>query len=407
MRFFGKDRRQRALDEIAVVCERAAAGDLGVRVVDTESHGELAPILQSLNRLLDRTEAFIREATASLTYASEGKFFRTFMLRGMLGEFRRGAQVINTARSSMQAKAEATARLEAEMAEQRAEMEARARAERQQLADQFEREVMSIVSAVQSSAGTLLSNADTMASEVRAVHEKTSSVAAAARQSSANTQAVASAAEELNASVVEIGHQVRDSRAASQSVADEVARASAAVQELAVANAKIDEVVEFIKSVAFQTNLLALNASVEAARAGEAGKGFAVVAQEVRNLAQKTAEAAKSIADQIAAIQHASENTISAIDVIKGHADTLNQRVGTIADSVGEQADATAHISNNIHEAAAGIESVSDHVQEISEAAATPGEAAASVSNAANSLNEQAAQLGRQVGDFLGYIRKL
>jgi methyl-accepting chemotaxis protein len=396
MRFFGKDRRQRALDEIAVVCERAAAGDLGVRVVDTESHGELAPILQSLNRLLDRTEAFIREATASLTYASEGKFFRTFMLRGMLGEFRRGAQVINTARSSMQAKAEATARLEAEMAEQRAEMEARARAERQQLADQFEREVMSIVSAVQSSAGTLLSNADTMASEVRAVHEKTSSVAAAARQSSANTQAVASAAEELNASVVEIGHQVRDSRAASQSVADEVARASAAVQELAVAN-----------SVAFQTNLLALNASVEAARAGEAGKGFAVVAQEVRNLAQKTAEAAKSIADQIAAIQHASENTISAIDVIKGHADTLNQRVGTIADSVGEQADATAHISNNIHEAAAGIESVSDHVQEISEAAATTGEAAASVSNAANSLNEQAAQLGRQVGDFLGYIRKL
>lgn len=407
MSFFGKDRRQRALDEIATVCERAAAGDLGVRIVDTESHADLAPILQSLNRLLDRTEAFIREAGASLTYAAEGRYFRRFLLRGMLGEFRRGAEVINTARAAMQAKAENATRLEEEMVEQRAAMEAKARAERQRLADQFEREVMSIVAAVQASAEALNGNASTMAAEIEAVHEKASSVATAARQSSANAQAVASAAEQLNASVAEIGRQVTESRGASQAVADEVARAGAAVQELAVANGKIDEVVEFIKSVAFQTNLLALNASVEAARAGEAGKGFAVVAQEVRNLAQKTAEAAKSIAEQIAAIQSASDNTIAAIEVIKTHAGILNERVGVIAESVREQTGATADISNNIHEAASGIESVSQNVHEITDAAATGGEVASQVSTAASSLNDQADQLGRQVGDFLGHIRKL
>ncbi|MFN4276066.1 MAG: methyl-accepting chemotaxis protein [Ferrovibrio sp.] len=407
MALFGKDRRQKVLDELSTVCDKAAAGDLSVRVVDTQSHGDLAPVLQSLNRLLDRTDAFIRESGASLTYAAEGKFFRPFLLRGMPGDFRRGAQVINNAREAMHQKALAAAALEKQVAEQRAAMEAQARSERQQLADQFERDVMSIVGAVQGSAGTLHTNAATMAGEIQDVHAKADSVSQSAGNATHNAQAVAAAAEQLSASVSEIDRQVRDSRVASEAVKEEVSRASLAVQELATANRKIDEVVEFIKSVAFQTNLLALNASVEAARAGEAGKGFAVVAQEVRNLAQKTAEAAKSIADQIAAIQHASDKTVAAIEIIKSQSETLNERVGLMSDSVQEQASATANISNNIQDAAAGIESVSSNVHEISTAAGTAGEAADQVSSAVNSLNGQASQLGTQVRNFLGYIRSL
>lgn len=126
MALFGKDRRQKVLDELASVCDKAAAGDLSVRVVDTQSHGDLAPVLQSLNRLLDRTDAFIRESGASLTYAAEGKFYRPFLLRGMPGDFRRGAQVINNARDSMHQKAEAATTLEKQVAEQRGEAERRA-----------------------------------------------------------------------------------------------------------------------------------------------------------------------------------------------------------------------------------------------------------------------------------------
>src|SRR3546814_20394292 len=92
-----------------------------------------------------------------------------------------------------------------------------------------------------------------------------------------------------------------------------------------------------MKGVAFQTNQRALNASVEAARAGEAGKGFAVVAQEVRNLAQKTAEAARSIADQIGEIKQASGHTIDSIHAIRGEADGLNERVAAIPESVQEK----------------------------------------------------------------------
>lgn len=407
MSFFAGSRQRAALETIATVCERAAAGDLSARVTDTESHGELAPVMHGLNRLLDRTDAFIREAGASLTYAAEGKYYRTFLLRGMPGDFRRGAEVINTARGAMQAKAEAAARLEREVTEQREAMEARARNERGQLADQFERDVMSVVGSVETAVAALQENAATMAGEIRAVHEQSATISQAADQAAANAQAVASAAEELNASVAEIDRQVRDSRGASTAVTEEVARAGDAVQQLAAANRKIDEVVEFIKAVAFQTNLLSLNASVEAARAGEAGKGFAVVATEVRSLAQKTAEAAKSIADQIGAIQRASDNTIAAIDVIRSQAATLDERIGVIADSVREQAGATADISSNIQDAAAGIESVSASMRDISTAAGVAGNAANEVGAASDGLKGQSAQLGDQVRRFLAYIRAL
>ncbi|MFN3399650.1 MAG: methyl-accepting chemotaxis protein [Ferrovibrio sp.] len=407
MSLFGPSQRQKALETLSNVCDRAASGDLSVRITNTADYGAEAPMLRSLNRLLDRTDAFIREAGASLTNAAEGKYYRAFLLRGMVGEFRRGAEVINTARAAMQAKAEAAAALESQMAEQRIAMEQKARAERAGLADQFERDVTSVMDAVEVATQALQDNAATMAGEVGAVRDQAVAVSQAAEQAAANAQAVASAAEELNASVTEIDRQVRDSRGASSAVTQEVARADQAVQQLAMANRKIDEVVEFIKTVAFQTNLLALNASVEAARAGEAGKGFAVVATEVRNLAQKTAEAAKSIADQISAIQRASDHTIAAIGVIREQAATLDERIGQIAGSVQEQADATAHINDNIQDAAASIESVSASMRDISEAAGAAGQAADIVGQAVEGLNGQTSRLGGQVRSFLGYIRAL
>ena len=407
MTFFAGSRQRAALATITAVCERAAAGDLDVRVTDTESHGELAPAMHALNRLLDRTEAFIRESGAALTYAAEGRFFRSFLLRGMPGEFRRGAQVINTAREAMHQKAEMAAALEKQIAAERTAMEAKAREDRGRLADQFEQEVMGIVAAVQTAAQGLQGNATTMAGEIQAVHANAESVSTAANQSVSNAQAVAAAAEQLNASIDEIRRQAASSRTASTQVAAEAERASATVAELAQANRRIDEVIDFIRSVAFQTNLLSLNASVEAARAGEAGKGFAVVAQEVRNLAQKTAEAAKSIADQISAIQRASDNTATAIAAIGKQAETLNGQVGSIAEAVTEQADATADISSNINEAAAGIEGVSGSIHEISDAAGTAGTAAGGVSMAATALNDQAAALDAQVRGFLRHIRAM
>ncbi|MFT6581037.1 MAG: hypothetical protein ACJAU6_001468 [Alphaproteobacteria bacterium] len=77
------------------ICERTAQGDLEARATEIEQYGENGALLHAINRLLDLTDAFVRESGASLKAANEGRFHRAFLERGMRGDFQRGARTIN------------------------------------------------------------------------------------------------------------------------------------------------------------------------------------------------------------------------------------------------------------------------------------------------------------------------
>ena len=156
---------------------------------------------------------------------------------------------------------------------------------------------------------------------------------------------------------------------------------------------KIADIIGVIDGIAFQTNILALNAAVEAARAGEQGRGFAVVASEVRNLAQRSAAAAKEIKELIS-------DSTSKVDAGTQLVDQAGRTMDEIVASVKRVTDIMSEIAAASHEQSTGIEEVGNAVSQMDEVtqqnAALVEEAAA----AAESLEEQANKLVNALSVF-------
>jgi methyl-accepting chemotaxis protein len=249
---------------------------------------------------------------------------------------------------------------------------------------------------------------------VSAVRSSTDTIATASAQIAAGnlnlssrTEAQAGSLEETASSMEELTSIVKtnadNARQARQfvvSAADHASRGGEVVTEVVStmgaikqSSGKIVEIIGVIDSIAFQTNILALNAAVEAARAGEQGRGFAVVAAEVRNLAQRSAGAAKEIKALI-------EDSVAKVDAGGRLVDQAGSTMSDIVGSVNKVAALMNEFAAASAEQSAGIEQVNIAIVEMDQStqqnAALVEEAAA----AAASLEEQAHQLSDAVGVF-------
>ncbi|MBR1192079.1 HAMP domain-containing protein [Bradyrhizobium sp. AUGA SZCCT0240] len=273
------------------------------------------------------------------------------------------------------------------------------------LADQFESAVGEIVEAVSSASTELEASAVTLTATAERSQELTTTVAAASGQASANVQSVASATEELSSSVTEISRQVQESARIANEAVDQARVTNDRVGELSKAAGRIGDVVDLINTIAGQTNLLALNATIEAARAGDAGRGFAVVASEVKALAEQTAKATGEISQQIAGIQGATEESVTAIKEISCTIERLSEISSTIAAAVEEQGAATQEISRNVQQAAQGTQQVSANITDVQRGAGETGSASSQVLSAAQMLSGDSNRLKVEVSKFLSSVR--
>ncbi len=270
---------------------------------------------------------------------------------------------------------------------------------------EFDAGVSSIIEAVAAAASKMQMTASTMSSTAEQTSTQAATVSTAARQAAVNVQTVAAASEELASSIGEIGRQVGQSSQVAASASDQSKRTNDIVQGLAQSAQRIGEVVSLINDISSQTNLLALNATIEAARAGEAGKGFAVVAGEVKALANQTGKATDEIAQQIAAVQAATQEAVRAIQGIGATISEINEISTTIASAVEEQGAATKEIARNVQHAASGTHDVTENIDGVSEAAVSTGHAANDVLNAATELSRLSGNLRTVVETFLGTVR--
>jgi methyl-accepting chemotaxis protein len=219
-------------------------------------------------------------------------------------------------------------------------------------------------------------------------------------QQAASLEETASSMEELTSTVrnnADNAQQANQLAASARSTAEHggevVSSAVQAMNAINTASSKIAEIIGVIDEIAFQTNLLALNASVEAARAGEQGRGFAVVATEVRNLAGRSATAAKEIKELI---QDSVHKVKSGAELVNESGETLEQ----IVTSVKKVGDIISEIAAASQEQSSGIDQVNLAVTSMDEVTQQNAALAEQTSAAAASMNEKAQQLDSLVRFF-------
>jgi methyl-accepting chemotaxis protein len=252
--------------------------------------------------------------------------------------------------------------------------------------------------------GAMRSGSDQVTAAAGQVATASQEMAAGASAQAASLEEASAALEELSRKTGENAESSDRSSTVARDVLHKVRNSSDAMQRMAgtieqikTSSDETSKIIKTIDEIAFQTNLLALNAAVEAARAGDAGKGFAVVAEEVRNLAQRSAEAAKDTSGMIDQAQKYATDGVTEVEgvvamlqeVVSGVTD-FESIMSTVADASREQRDSVGEITSSIAQ-----------VDQVTQASAASSEETASASE---ELSAQATDFKALVGDLVAIM---
>ena len=250
----------------------------------------------------------------------------------------------------------------------------------------------------------LNSSADQVAAAADQVSSAGQDLAQGASEQASSLEETSASLEEMNSMTKQNAENAYNADAMSKTAAAATGGGVKAMDKMSEAISKIKDssdqtakIIKTIDEIAFQTNLLALNAAVEAARAGEAGKGFAVVAEEVRNLAQRSAEAAKNTSALIEGSQSNSEEGVRVAKEVGESLANINGNVAKVGALISE-------ISSASGEQSKGIDQISRAVSEMDKLTQQNASNSEESASAAEELSAQAGELKGMVGQLVAVV---
>jgi methyl-accepting chemotaxis protein len=374
---------------------KLADGDFGVAVPGVERKDEVGAIANAVERFKvvadekarQETEAATRrhEAEAAVQAKASQELARTAEER---------ARTAETQTHAVRALADGLKRLAA------GDLTARLSEDFTDDYKQIKEDFNATVAQLQQTIGAIAAATREVTSASAEISTSSTDLSQRTEEQAASLEETSSSMEEISATVkknAENAHQANESAANAREVANRggevVAKAVQAMGQIEGSSRKISDIIGVIDEIARQTNLLALNAAVEAARAGEAGRGFAVVASEVRNLAQRSSQAAKDIKDLITSSGSQVQNGVELVNKAGG-------ALAEIVESINKVATIVSDIAAASSEQASGVEEVNKALTQMDEVTQQNSALVEQATATAKTLDQQAQTMSEQVSFF-------
>jgi methyl-accepting chemotaxis protein len=339
-------------NEVDRIIENASKGDLSLRATVDDKTGFFKNLCMGLNSLMTISENVINDTARVLDAMAHGKLDQRIQAdyQGIFDKLKQDANATG-----------------------------------ERLTD--------VIGRIRESANTVSTGSTEIAQGNTDLSQRTEEQASSLEETASSMEEMTSSVRQTSENASHANDLAANAQSKAQKGGEVVSKAVGAMEEINTSSKKIADIIGVIDEIAFQTNLLALNAAVEAARAGEQGKGFAVVAGEVRNLAQRSAGAAKEIKDLI---RDSVEKVDNGTDLVNKSGQTLAE----IVEAVEKVTTMIKEISSASEEQASGIEQVNKAISQMDEMTQQNAALVEEASAASETMTEQAKNMLDLVGFF-------